>query len=295
MEYNIFLQLSALLAVTVTIAFIVRSFKQPLLVAYMVAGIICGPLFFNLLHGGESMYEAFADFGVVLLLFIVGLDLNFGYLKKIGRVSLIVGFWQFILNFALVLPLALYFGLDWTGAIFLSLAACFSSTIVIFKLLNDKKDEEAVYGRYTIGLMLVQDILSIAILTVLSFSAAESGLGAGSLLTLLKAGLIIIGVILAAKYFLPAFLSRIAASGEFLFIFTIAWCFGVASLMMWSGLSLEIGAIIAGLSLGSSRYHLEIASRIKPLRDFFLVIFSLFWAARRISAIGLRFSGRPSS
>ena len=272
MEYNLFLQISALLAVTVGVAFIIRLLKQPLLVAYMLAGIICGPLFFNFLHGGENMYEAFANFGVVFLLFIVGLELNFSYLKKIGRTAVGAGIAQFILNFAVIFPLALVLGLSQSGAALLALVSCFSSTIVVLKILNDKQDEESVYGRYTIGLLLVQDIISITILIILSLTTG-GGLVRGGLEEIVKVVLVILLVAISAKFILPRLLKVIATSGEFLFIFTVTWCFSVASLMMWSGFSLEIGAIIAGLSLGSSRYHLEIASRIKPLRDFFLVIF----------------------
>jgi len=272
MESNLFLQLSTILAITVSVAFFVRLAKQPLLVAYIIAGIIGGPLLLNILPAEEPMYHAFANFGVVLLLFIIGLDLNFSYLKKIGKEAVIIGGLQFLLNFGMLLPLARSFGLSWQGAIFLALASCFSSTIVVLKILNDKQDEEVVYGRYTIGLMLVQDLISIIILLYLSFSSSDVLVGS-SFWFMIKALAVIAGIILMAKYVLPEFLNKISSSGEFLFIFTIAWCFGVASLLLWSGFSLEVGAVIAGLSLGSSRFHTEIASRIKPLRDFFIVIF----------------------
>jgi len=273
MENNLFIQISALLAVTVSIAFIIRFLKQPLLVSYMIAGIVCGPLFFNLLSGEAHLYEAFSNFGVVLLLFIVGLELNFSYLKKIGRTSLTIGIFQFILNFSLIFLVSFYYlNLSLAGTIFLALASCFSSTIVILKLLNDKREEESVYGRYTIGLMLIQDIVSIAILFCLSvfYSSASSTLGLDSLFKIIA---IIILILLSYKFVLPKVLDKIASSGEFLFIFTVTWCFGVASLMVWSGLSIELGAIIAGLTLGTSKYQPEIISRIKPLRDFFIVIF----------------------
>lgn len=275
MESNLFLQLSALLAITVSVAFFVRLAKQPLLVAYIVAGIIGGPLLLNILPIDDPMYHAFASFGVVLLLFIIGLDLNFSYLKKIGKEAVLIGFLQFLLNFVLLLPLAHYFGLSWSGSVFLALASCFSSTIVVLKILNDKQDEDAVYGRYTIGLMLVQDLISILILLYLSFTAPGSVMADNSMWFIVKAVFVIIGIIMVAKYILPSLLNKISSSGEFLFIFTVAWCFGVASLLLWSGFSLEVGAVIAGLSLGASRFQAEIASRIKPLRDFFIVIFFL--------------------
>lgn len=273
METNLFIQISFILAITVSIAFIFRFLKQPLLVAYMMAGIVCGPLFLNLLNGEAYLYKAFSDFGVVLLLFIVGLELNFSYLKKIGKTSAVVGLFQFILNFCLVFLASTYWlDLSLISSIFLALASCFSSTIVILKLLNDKHDEESVYGRYTIGLMLIQDIISIVILFLLSLAYSD---GTSSIsFWLLGKILAVAGILLLSyKFALPKILDKIACSGEFLFIFTVAWCFGIASLMVWAGLSIELGAIIAGLTLGSSRYRPEIISRIKPLRDFFLVIF----------------------
>lgn len=273
MDSNIFLQLSALLAITVSVGFFVRSAKQPLLIAYIIAGIIGGPLLLNILPNNEHTYSAFANVGVVLLLFIIGLDLNFAYLKKIGKETMIIAGWQILFNFLLILPIARFFGFAWGGAIFLTVAACFSSTIVILKILGDKQDEETVYGRYTIGLLLVQDLISIFILLYLSFNNQGGGISVFPFLSLVKLFLVVGSVVFITKYILPKLLQRIANSGEFLFIFTIAWCFGISSLMLWSGFSLEIGAIIAGLALGSSRYQAEIASRVKPLRDFFIVIF----------------------
>jgi Kef-type K+ transport system membrane component KefB len=273
MGNNLFIQISALLTITVSVAFIIRFFKQPLLVSYMIAGVICGPLLFNLLNSERHLYEAFSNFGVVLLLFIVGLELNFSYLKKIGGTSLRAGLYQFFLNFSLIFVVAFYFlDLSLAGTIFITLAACFSSTIVILKLINDKHEEDSVYGRYTVGLMLIQDIISIAILFCLSvfYSSESSGLGLDNIIKIL---LVIAFIFLSYKFVLPRVIDKIASSGEFLFIFTVAWCFGIASLMVWSGLSIELGAIVAGLTLGTSRYQPEIISRIKPLRDFFIVIF----------------------
>lgn len=272
MEHNLFLQISALLAITVSLAFIVRFFKQPLLAAYMLAGIVCGPLLFNLLHEQQDLYQAFSNFGVVLLLFIVGLELNFSYLKKIGKTSVVIGLLQFLFNFTLILLVINFFDLSVVSKIFLALVSSFSSTIVIMKLLSDKQDEESVYGRHTIGLLLIQDIISITVLIILGFSAKNSGL-AFDWLSLAKIVAVFSLIFLFTKYLLSTTLDYIASSGEFLFLFTVAWCFSIASLMVWSGFSLEIGAVVAGLTLSSSKYQPEIASRIKPLRDFFIVLF----------------------
>lgn len=273
MEHNIFLQISILLGVTVSLSFVARLLRQPLLVAYMITGIICGPLFFNLISGESQIYHALSNFGVALLLFIVGLELNFSYLKKIGRTSFLIGLFQFIFNFSAIFLVANYFfDLSLSGLIFLSLAACFSSTIVILKLLSDKRDEDSVYGRYTIGVLLIQDLISIIILFTLSVLYPNETINFSYLSLFRVLGVfLLIGVV--AKFILNKVIDKIAASAEFLFIFTVTWCFTVASLMVWGGLSMELGAVVAGLALGSSKYQPEIVSRIKPLRDFFIVIF----------------------
>lgn len=273
MEHNLFLQISALLAITVSLAFVVRFLKQPLLAAYMLAGIVCGPFLFNLLRGQQDLYQSFSNFGVVLLLFVVGLELNFSYLKKIGKTSVVIGLLQFLFNFALILLVVNFFNLSLLSKIFLALVSCFSSTIVVLKLLSDKQDEESVYGRYTVGLLLIQDIISIAILILLGLSVSNSGSSSFDWLAITKVIGVFLLIFLFVKYLLSRVLDSVASSGEFLFLFTVAWCFGIASLMVWSGFSLEIGAVVAGLSLSSSKYQPEIASRVKPLRDFFIVLF----------------------
>jgi len=270
---NIFLQVSLLLGITVSIAFIIRLLRQPLMVAYIVAGLVSGPLFLNLINGDKTIYNAFTQFGIVLLLFVIGLSLNFHQLKKIGKISILVGLGQLLFTTAVGLLILSKLGFGALSAFYLAVAITFSSTIIILKLLADKKDTESVYGRYTIGLMLVQDL--IAILIVVGLGLLNNGYATVIPLTvMLERGiLLIVGIYLISKFILPIILDRVAESGEFLFIFTVSWCFGIASLVYWSGFSLEIGAIIAGLTLGSSTYQPEIVSRIKPLRDFFIVLF----------------------
>jgi Kef-type K+ transport system membrane component KefB len=273
MEGNIFLQISILLGITVSIAFFVRLLRQPLMVAYIVAGIVSGPMFLNIIHGGKETFEAFAQFGVVLLLFILGLSLNLNYLKKIGRVAFIAGIGQVLFTFVFGLLILLGLNFSLNSSIYLSIAITFSSTIIILKLLNDKKDTDTIYGRNTIGLMIVQDLIAILIMLGIGLAKEPDQLANSLLFLILKAVALISVLILISKYLLPKILKKIADSGEFIFIFTIAWCFLLASLVHMLGFSIEIGAIAAGLSLGSSPFQLQIISRIKPLRDFFIVIF----------------------
>lgn len=267
------MNISIILGVTVALAFIMRLLRQPLLVAYLVAGIICGPLLLDVVGKHHAFFETFAQFGVVLLLFAVGLGLNFSYLKKIGRVALVAGLGQFFFTAIVGWLILRVMNFQVFPALYLAVALTFSSTIIIIKLLADKHDSESVYGRYTIGLMLVQDAIAVGLLLLLPALQVQDAVIVSLLGLVVKGiGIIAIAVILA-RFVLPVILDHVAESGEFLFVFTIAWCFAVAGLAYWLGLSLEIGAIIAGISLGSSIYQTEIISRVKPLRDFFIVLF----------------------
>jgi len=271
---NIFLQISTLLAVTVAIAFILRLLRQPLIVAYIFAGIVGGPFILNLMHGDSEMYSTFAQLGVVLLLFIIGINLNFQHLKSIGKVSLITGLGQVLFTASIGIVLLLLLKTELVAALYLAVAITFSSTIIIMKLLTDKKDEDTIYGRYTIGLMLVQDVL--AVLLVIGLGMMQGGGGGGYeiiILMISKLVLALIALYYVSYYILPKLLDKIAGSSELLFLFTLAWCLGIASLFYVLGFSLEIGAIISGIALSSSPYQLEIASRMRPLRDFFLILF----------------------
>ncbi len=270
---NIFFQFSFLLAMTVGLAVLVRALKQPLIIAYILAGIVAGPMFFNLLHGENELYKIFANFGIVLLLFAIGLNLDFKYLKKIGKISFLAGLGQVVFTSVLGFFIISSLGFDIRSSIYLSIAITFSSTIVITKLLNDKKDMDTTYGRHTIGLMLVQDILAISILVVIGiFSRGEASWNSFGVLAV-KGAFLVIFIVLASKYFLPWVLNKISNYSELLFIFTLAWCFSLASVFSLFGFSLEMGAVFAGISLSSSPYQIEIGSRIKPLRDFFLILF----------------------
>ncbi|MBI5135396.1 cation:proton antiporter [Candidatus Uhrbacteria bacterium] len=273
MTENIFFQISILLGLTVSIALVMRLLRQPLVISYIIAGVIAGPMFFNLLHGDKKMYEAFAQFGVVLLLFIIGLELNFRHLKSIGRISIASGFAQVLFTSALGMIILRVLGLASLPSLYLAVAATFSSTVIISKLLADKKETETVYGRHTIGLMLVQDVIAVLIMVFIGVLKGGGSVAGSAFLLGLGGVAGILTLIFLSQYILPWLLGNISHSNELLFLFTVSWCFGVASLVYWLGFSVEIGAIAAGIALSSSPYQPEISSRIKPLRDFFLILF----------------------
>jgi Kef-type K+ transport system membrane component KefB len=269
---SIFLSTSLILGITIFIAFLVHVLRQPLIISYIITGIIVGPVFLNLLNSGQQYFQVFAEFGVILLLFLVGLSLNFHFLKKIGKVSSITGIGQVIFTSLVGFLILMSLGFEKQPAIYLAIAITFSSTIIITKLLAEKRETETVYGRYTVGLMLVQDIVAIILLILLPAFKDGNSIFLSMAFMLAKSFLFLI-LVHSLSRLIMKLLDKVAKSGEFLLIFTIAWCFSIAGLAKWMGLSLEIGAIVAGISLGSSVYQAEISSRIRPLRDFFIVLF----------------------
>lgn len=274
MVENIFFQISVIFGITVSIALVMRLLRQPLIVAYIIAGLAAGPLFLNLVNDSAAFFSTFAQFGIVLLLFVVGLSLNFDFIKRMGRAVVLATLWQFVLTVILGFVLMYLLNFSAVSSIFLSVALSFSSTIIVTKLLGEKKDLEAVYGRFIIGVLLVQDIIAVVALIFLNTWNAGSEPWYRVLAVTGGKGVLLVGfVFLLARYSLPKLMDRVAKSGELLFVFTVAWCFGVASLVYWAGFNIEIGAIIAGISLGASPYQPEISSRMRPLRDFFIVLF----------------------
>lgn len=273
MTENLFLNISVLFGITVSIAFIMRLLKQPLVVAYITAGIIAGPLFLHNVPGLTNSFESFSQFGIVLLLFLVGLSLNFEYIRRVGKEVLIAGTTQFLVTAAFGYGLLSWFNFSPLGALFVAVAITFSSTIIVIKLLVEKKDLETSYGQFVVGLLLVQDVIAVLLLIGLNMAPNLGSWQQTIVLLIGKAVLLGMSVYVLSKKFLPWLMNHVATSSEMLFVFTIAWCFGVASLVYALGFGVEIGAVIAGLSLGSSPYQSEISSRLRPLRDFFIVLF----------------------
>lgn len=269
---SIFFNISIILGLTILLSFIVQLLRQPLIISYLITGILVGPIFLNLLNSGQESFHIFAEFGVIFLLFLVGLSLNFHFLKKIGAVAAVTGIGQVVFTALVGLLILMGMGFDGEFSIYLAIALTFSSTIIIMKLLSEKRETETVYGRYTIGLMLIQDIIAILLLILLPALKNGNSIFVALGIVFIKS-LVFLIFVYATSRIIIILLDRVADSGEFLLIFTIAWCFAIAGLAEWIGLSLEVGAIMAGLALGSSSYQAEISSRLKPLRDFFIVIF----------------------
>ena len=269
---NLFTELSVIIVVAAALAGVMRVLKQPIVIGYVLTGIILGPHVLGLLSSNESM-SAFSQMGIAILLFIVGLNLNPKELKSFGTTSFLIGFLQVLFTsfFGFLISRLLNFPV--IESLYIGIALSFSSTIVVLKFLSDKKDLEKLYGRLTIGVLLLQDILAaVALIAVSGIAGGSEGLS--SFLLLIVKGLAVILVIsLVSYYAMPALGAFFARSQEYLFIFSLAWGFGLATLFGILGFSVEIGALIAGVSLSILPYSSEISSRLKPLRDFFIVMF----------------------
>ncbi len=269
----IFIHLAIILGIAFVVSYILQMFKQPVIIGYIIAGMIISPFIIQF-GASREIIDVFSHFGIAFLLFIVGLHMNPKVIKEIGVVSLLVGLAQIILTFGLGF-LVSWKIIGWSvlTSSYVGIALAFSSTIIIMKLLSDKKQLDSLYGKISIGILILQDFIAIAVLMLISSTTGNAETGAIGITGLLAGAGLIVFLFLLGFFVLPRLTRSIAKSQELLFLFSITWAFVVAALFIYLGFSLEIGALIAGVVLSISPYSTEISSRIRPLRDFFLILF----------------------
>jgi Kef-type K+ transport system membrane component KefB len=279
MAINIFTEISLVIVFATAIAMLMKRLKQPLIIGHIISGILLGPAVFSLIQSNETI-ELMGSFGIALLLFLVGLGLNPRIIKEVGRVSILTGLGQIIFTILAGLGVAYLFGYSFIPALYIAVALTFSSTIIILKLLTDKNEHNKLYGKISIGFLLVQDVVATIALLIAAASGAGS-VDAGSIAILLARGVGLIGLtLLFSHYVIRPMGNFLSKSQEMLFLFAIAWGFGIASLFHAAGFSLEVGALVAGVSLASMNFAQEISSRLRPLRDFFIVVFFIALGAK---------------
>lgn len=266
-----FEELTLVIVIAVAVSLVMRALKQPLMIGHIITGILVGPAVFDLVTSTETIH-IFAEFGIALLLFIIGLGLNLRVIKDIGKVALIASIAQVLFVGGATYAVATIIGYEHTVALFIALALSLSSTIIVLKLLSDKKEQNRLYAKVSIGFLIVQDFLAtIAVLFVSSSSNGHITMQ-DFLPMVTKGGILLVGLIIFRYLVLPHLNGLIGKSQEFLFIFAIALALGIATLSKTAGFSLEIGALLAGMTIASMPYATEVASRLKPLRDFFIVL-----------------------
>lgn len=279
MMEELFFEIGIILIIAAAISMITYRLRFPLIIAYIITGILVGPAVFHFAENKE-IFNVMSEIGVAFLLFTVGLGLNWKNVKDVGGISLATGIGQVLFTTIIGFGIGILLGFDNITALYLAIALTFSSTIIIVKVLSDKEDSDSLYGRISIGLLLVQDFIAMFIL--LGLDAMKSGASMQSVFvgSLAKALIIIPFLWLLSNKILPKVLSYVAKSQELLFIFAIAWCFLIAGFLVFFGFGVELGALIAGVTLSGTFYHREINARIRPLRDFFLIIFFIMLGAQ---------------
>lgn len=272
--HNPFIELAVLLLLAAIIGGFSRLLRQPLIVAFIALGILVGPSVLDLLHS-EDYIHLLADVGIAILLFVVGLKLDVSLIRTTGGVALSTGLGQVIFTSLFGYGIALALGFGFMAALYIAVALTFSSTIIIVKLLSDKKEIDALHGQIAIGFLIVQDLVVILVMIVLS------ALGQGEGVTLwqaiggvgLKGLLLLVFVGLMMRFVLPRLTDYLASSQELLVLFAIAWAVALAAGSEMMNFSREVGAFLAGVALASTHYREVISARLVTIRDFLLLFF----------------------
>lgn len=285
LTYHLFL-IFAGAAVLATVALFAR---QAMIVAYIVLGLLLGPAVFNLVPDPE-LIQNMSDVGIIFLLFLLGLNLHPQKLITLFKSTLLTTL-ATCLVFGLVGGgFALLLGLSAIDALIVGVAMMFSSTIIGLKLLPTTILHHQHTGEIIISILLLQDIIAIICLLLIKASAFGTGLGWQSLSLFISLPLIVLLAKILQEHVISKLIARFDTIQEYVFLVSIGWCLGFAELAHWLGLSSEMGAFIAGVALAASPISTFIAESLKPLRDFFLVLFFFaLGAAVEINMIGAVF------
>ncbi|MDX1535707.1 MAG: cation:proton antiporter [Candidatus Spechtbacterales bacterium] len=267
------LELAIVIGIATILGIIAHMLKQPAFLAYIFTGVALAVVPF--LHFVEhGIFEAFSELGIVFLLFLIGMEINYESVRLVGKVSLILGLSQILFTSLVGFAIAVLFGFSYLAATYIAVALTFSSTIIIVKLLTEKRETHSLHGKISIGFLLVQDFVAMLILIVLSGMETGDGITAASIALALTKGIaLFVFMLWMGKKIMPPILDKIARSLELLFLTSLAWAIGVATAVAYAGFSIEIGGFLAGIALANSSEHYQISSRIRSLRDFFILLF----------------------
>ena len=271
---TVFHELAAILVIAGVIGVLALKLRQPLIISYIITGIVAGPAVLGWASGGSEI-KLLSSIGIAVLLFVVGLKLDVGLIRSVGPVALATGLGQIVFTSLFGFLLALGLGFAPVKAIYIAVCLTFSSTIIIVKLLSDKREIDSLHGRIAVGFLVVQDIAVIlAMILLTSFTAAGSGgIAAQGIRLLLVGTAFVLGTVATMRWVMPPLLGRLAQNQELLVLFAVAWAVGLAALADGVGFSKEVGAFLGGVSIASTAYREAIASRLTGLRDFLLLFF----------------------
>ena len=268
-------QLGLIIVAAAALSFVARFLKVPAIVSYLFAGLLLGPVT-GMVKISESLH-LISETGIVLLLFFVGLELSLDKVRDVGKSALGAGVFQMVVTVVAALGINLMFGYSMLASLLLAFAIGFSSTVVVVKLLGEKGDSGVVYGKVSIAILLIQDIVVILLLTLLAgvsgasfeFKTVAAGLGKA----FAGMGILVAGVLVASRFVLPKAFGWASRRPDTLFIWSLCWCFLVVVAAHALHLSVESGAFLAGFSLAQLPCHHEMQRRVQPMMNFFIAVF----------------------
>lgn len=290
-----FAEVALLLAMAAGIGLIGTLLRQPLIVGFIAVGLMAGPSALDVVRS-DAQIVLLSELGIAVLLFLVGIKLDVKLIRSLGAVSVMTGLGQvgFTAFFGYLIGLGL--GLGHVTALYVAVALTFSSTIIIVKLLSDKREIDALHGQIALGFLIVQDlvvVLAMIVLSAIGIGAADAGHGGGSVTMVLLAGLAMVaGVVLFARFVATPLTGQLARVPELLVVFAIALAAVFAATGETLGLGKEVGGLLAGVALASTPYRETIAARLAPLRDFLLLFFFIaLGATLDLSLLGAHVTG----
>ncbi|MFH1460192.1 MAG: cation:proton antiporter [Candidatus Omnitrophota bacterium] len=271
--------LSILLVAAAILSYLAIILKQPIIIAYIICGIIIGPGGLGLIKGFDFI-EIISHLGITLLLFLAGLCLHPQKLIGLFKKTSLITFANCTVSFLVAFIFSLLFKFNFVDSVCIGLALMFSSTILVVKLLPTTRLHHERMGAICISILILQDLLAIAVLALVRSFSLSGVLLIQFLFLVIKLIAFILILILVEQFILRKIMYRIERLHEALFILGLAWCFGIASISNQMGLFYETGAFFAGVALARHKISLFISESLKPLRDFFLVLFFFTLGAR---------------
>lgn len=271
-----FSEIAALLVLATVAGFIGILLRQPLIVSFLAVGLIVGPSGLDMVQSEEKI-QLLSELGIAVLLFLVGIKLDVKLIRSIGGVSVLTGLGQVLFTASIGYVIGLLIGLDSISSLYVAVALTFSSTIIIVKLLSDKREIDALHGQIALGFLIVQDlvvVIAMIALATIGIGAGHGGESHTSILQVALSGLgLLLFVVIFVRFLATPLTERLAKAPELLVIFAIAQATFFAAAGEIIGLGMEVGGLLAGVALASSPYRESIAARLAPLRDFLLLFF----------------------
>ncbi|MFA6333169.1 MAG: cation:proton antiporter [Methanoregula sp.] len=281
MELGLFANILIVFAIALLVGMIFNRIKVPPLVAFILTGAIVGPYGLSVIKGQEQV-AILAELGIILLLFTIGLEFSFKDLWKIRSIAIVGGALQVLFSFAFFCGLAIVMGLPMNLAILMGFLFSLSSTAIVLKLLHQRGEIDSPHGSIALGILIFQDLVAIPMIMAIPFLAslprvdAPPFLTMDGLITLVIEDLcIVLILIVLAKWVIPRVMHEIARTRnqELFLLVVILTCFGVAWMVSLTGMSLAIGALLAGLIISGSEYSHQATSLVIPFRDIFTSFF----------------------